>query len=316
MQSLKLRVQVLCAVGLASVAAVACDQALAPRYQHPNDGSGGSAVGDSNPGGSGTGTVPSGGSDPGASSGAGGSVASDGTAGASGSAGASAAGNGGTSNTSSGSGGGGGSGGSPAVDMCAHIGPRTRTDLTPTNGRVECATNDFGVEGDWKINSADPALITSGFTGSMVCANGTIAQVVATPTSGGQPDFGRYWGGGLAFVMHNGGAGFLAEAYDATANGLTGISVKLSGATIPAEMRFKFKMIGINDSYCSEVKNPTSGQAIMLHTGDAIHNCWAPDSASTLDVTMIENYEVQVVSQTSMAVPFDICLTEIKALTD
>jgi hypothetical protein len=51
-------------------------------------------------------------------------------------------------------------------------------------------------------------------------------------------------------------------------------------------------------------------------TGDAVHDCWAPDNASTLDVTMIENYEVQVVSQTSMAVPFDFCLTEITALTN
>ncbi len=319
MQSLKLGVQVLCAVGLASVAAIACDQALAPQYQHPSDSSGGSAGVDSNPGGSGTGTIPSGGSNPVASSGAGGSAGNDGTAATSGSGGASAGGTSGASNVgggSGGTGGSGGSGGSPTVDMCAHSGPRTRTDLTPTNGRVECATNDFGVEGDWKINSADPALITSGFTGSMVCANGTIAQVGATPTSGGQPDFGRYWGGGIALVMHNEGAGFLADPYNATANGLTGISVKMSGATIPAEMRFKFKMIGINDSYCSEVKTPTSGQTIVLHTGDAVHNCWAPDSASTLDVTMIENYEVQVVSQTTMAVPFDFCLTEIKALTD
>jgi hypothetical protein len=73
-------------------------------------------------------------------------------------------------------------------------------------------------------------------------------------------------------------------------------------------------MIGVNDSFCKEVDGATSGQTIVLHTGDAVHNCWQPDNTATLDVTMLENYEVQVVSQTSGDVPFDFCLTEITAL--
>jgi hypothetical protein len=74
-------------------------------------------------------------------------------------------------------------------------------------------------------------------------------------------------------------------------------------------------MIGSNENYCLELKGATSGQTITLHTGDAVHNCWAPDNASTLDITMIENYEVQVVSQTTEAVPFDFCLTNITAIS-
>jgi len=307
-----------------SVAAVGCDEPLAPQYQqHPGGGTGGGAGTDSNPGSSGTSAVPNGGSDPTSSAGSGGGAA---TAGSSGTGGASVGGAGGAGGTgggtdsggSSGTSGTAGSGGSPIADPCAHTGPQTKTDLTPTNGRVECATNDFGIEGDWKINSADPALITSAFTGSMVCANGTIAQVVATTTSGGEPDFGRYWGGGIALIMHNEGAGFLAQPYNATANGLTGISVKITAGAkpIPAQMRFKFKMTTSNESYCIEVDGATSGQTVTLHTRDAKHNCWMPDTTSTLDPTTIENYEVQVVSQTSMAVPFDFCLSEITALTD
>ena len=306
----------LCVVGLASVALVACDQALAPQYQQGAGGSSGSS--DTNPGGSGTSPVSNGGSDPLSTSGAGGSDATAGSSGSGGSSGGGgaggASGTGGAGGTGVGTGGGSGSGGSPTVDLCTHTGARTKTDLTPTDGRVECATNDFGIEGDWKLNSSDPDLMSTTFTGSLVCGKGQIAQVVATPTSNGAPDFGRYWGGGIAFVMHNEGKGFVAEPYNATANGLAGISVKISGATIPAEMRFKFKMIGINDSFCAEVKNPTSGQTITLHTGDAVHDCWAPDNTLTLDATMIENYEVEVVSQTTMAVPFDFCLTEITAL--
>jgi hypothetical protein len=256
-------------------------------------------------------------------SGSGGSSGDVGTAGTAGSAGASvggaSAGSGGASagagaggTSSSGTGGGGGGGMTSVPNACVHTGPRTLTNLTPTNGNLTCTTNDFGIEGDWKLNSSDPQLMTTSFTGATVCASGTIAQVVSTATSGGLPDYGRYWGGGIAFPMNEVGGN--VAPYDATLNGLSGISATISGATIPAQMRFKFKMIGVNDSFCVEVDGATSGQNVVLHTADAKHNCWSPDTALTLDPTMIENYEVQVVSQSSKAVPFDFCLTNITAI--
>jgi hypothetical protein len=319
MESLKLRVRVLCVVGLTGAAAAACGD-LPTQGQPSSGGATSSAGSDSNPGSSGTTAIASGGSTPVSSGGSGGTAGSDSTAGSS-SSGASAGGTGGTSGSGGTAGtdstaGSGGSGGSPAPDPCLHTGPRTRTDLTPTNGRVECTTNDFGIEGDWKINSSDPQLMTSNFSGSMVCASGTIARVIATPTSMGMPDFGRYWGGGLAFVLHTLSAGGTGFAYDATANGLAGISLKITAntGTLPAQMRFKFKMIGTNNDFCKEVDNATSGDTITLKTGDAVHNCWAPDTMAVLDPTMLENYEVQVVSQASMAVPFDFCLSQITAL--
>lgn len=323
MESLKLRARVLCAIGLGFAATVACgDLTPAP----VSNGSAGSSGSDTNPdpGSSGSGTVSSAGSDQGTSGGSdggagGGTSDAGGTAGNSDAGVAGSAGSGGTSSTDAGgTSSSSGSGGAPVTDNCAHAGAQTRTDLTPTNGRVECTSNDFGVEGDWKLNSSDPQLMTTNFSGSMVCGNGTIAQVIATATSNGQPDFGRYWGGGLAFVMHTETPGGPALPYSAPANGLTGISATITAntGTIPAQMRFKFKMIGSNDSYCKEVDGATSGQTIALHTGDAIHNCWAPDNTSTLDATMIENYEVDIVSQTSGAVPFDFCLTQITALTN
>ena len=235
-----------------------------------------------------------------------------GSGGTGGAAGGGAGGSGGTSVSGGGSVSTGGGGMTSVPDACMHTGPRTLTDLTPNNGQLTCATNDFGVQGDWKLNSSDPQLMTTTFTGSMVCASGTIAQVIATATSNGQPDFGRYWGGGVAFPMNE--VGGIVSGYDAPLNGLAGISATISGSTIPAQMRFKFKMIGINDSFCIEVDGATSGQNVVLHTADAKHNCWAPDTTLTLDATMIENYEVQVVSQTSEAVPFNFCLTNITAI--
>lgn len=321
MESLKLRVRVLCAISLAVAAAAACGD-LTPTPVSSN-ASAGSSSSETNPdpGSSGSGTTSSAGSDQGTSGGSGGGDTPDagGTAGSSDAGVAGSAGSAGSSSTDAGgAGGSSGSTGTPVTDPCTHTGAQTRTDLTPTNGRVECTSNDFGVEGDWKLNSSDPQLMTTNFTGSMVCGSGTIAQVVATATSNGQPDFGRYWGGGIAFVMHTETPGGTALPYNATANGLTGISATITAntGTLPAQMRFKFKMIGSNDSYCKEVDGATSGQTIVLHTGDAIHDCWAPDNTSTLDATMIENYEVDVVSQTTEAVPFDFCLTAITALTN
>jgi hypothetical protein len=317
MESLKLRVRVLCAIGLGFAAATACGD-LTPTPAS-SDASAGSSNSQTNPdtGSSGSGTVSSAGSGQATSggSGGGGGDTSD-AGGTAGSSDAGVAGSAGSSSTDAGgASGSAGSTGSSTTDSCTHTGPQTRTDLTPTNGRVECTSNDFGVEGDWILNSSDPQLMTTNFSGSMVCGSGTIAQVVATPTSNGQPDFGRYWGGGLAFVMHTETPGGPALPYNAVANGLTGVSATITG-TIPAQMRFKFKMIGSNDSYCKEVDGATSGQTIALHTGDAVHDCWAPDNTSTLDATMIENYEVDVVSQTTEAVPFNFCLTQITALSN
>lgn len=329
MVSNKLRVRMLSAIVVAGIGVAACDQELAPQYQHPGGSAGTTSNMDpgssgTNPGSAGTDSVPVGGTG-GDGSASGGTAGSDITAAGNAGTGGVAA-SGGSAGTAAGGAGAGtggsapvagttGSGGDTTVDMCAHTGARTKTDLTPTNGRLTCATNDFGIEGDWKLNSADPDLMTVDFSGSNVCGKGKIHQVIAT-TAGGAPDYGRYWGGGLAFAMHTDVPGGPSVPYNATTNGLAGISATISGATIPMEMRFKFKMFGSNENYCKEVMGATSGQSIVLHTGDAVHNCWSPDSTSTLDVTNIENYEVQVVSQTSGDISFDFCLTNITALAN
>ncbi len=321
MVSNKLRVQMVCAVVLTGVGLAACSD-LTPipaggsaGTANMNSGSSGSSPVD-NSGGSAVSTGATGGDTSTATGGTGGSDSS--TAGTVSTGGdTTSAGSGGASAGSGGSGATAGStstGGGTTVDMCAHTGARTQTNLTPTDGRLTCATNDFGIEGDWKLNSSDPQLMTVDFTGSNVCGKGQIAQVIATATSNGAPDYGRYWGGGLAFALHTESAGGTSEPYDATTNGLGGISATISGATIPAEMRFKFKMFGSTENYCKEVMGATSGQTITLMTGDAVHNCWAPDNTMTLDATSLENYEVQVVSQTTANVPFDFCLTNISAI--
>jgi len=323
MVSKKLQVRMLCAVVVTGVGLAACTDLGPPQA----GGSAGSSSSNMNQGSSGASPMTTGGTSDQTSSGGGDNSSAAGTGGSDASSagsgsigGDTSSGGSGTGGASAGTAGGGASAGttgvagSTATDPCAHTGARTRTDLTPTSGRVECATNDFGIEGDWKLNSSDPPLMTTDFTGSNVCGKGQIAQVIATATSNGAPDYGRYWGGGLAFALHTESAGAISEVYNASTNGFGGISLTISGATIPAEMRFKFKMFGSNENYCKEVKGATSGQIITLNTGDAVHNCWAPDSTSTLDVTSLENYEVQVVSQTTGNVPFDFCLTNITAI--
>ncbi len=323
MGSKKLRVRMVCAVIVTGIGAAACTDLGPPAAA----GSAGASNMTTNAGNSGTSADTSGGGTDQTSSGATGGDTSS-TTGGTGGSDTSVAGGGASGATTSGGAGGAsagtsgatssagtsGVGGGTVDDMCTHTGARTQTSLTPTDGRLTCATNDFGIEGDWKLNSSDPQLMTVDFTGSNVCGKGQIAQVIATATSNGAPDYGRYWGGGLAFAMHTEVAGGTSEPYDALSNGLGGISVTIAGATIPAEMRFKFKMFGSNENYCKEVMGATSGQTITLNTGDAVHNCWAPDNASTLDVTNIENYEVQVVSQTTENVPFDFCLSNITAI--
>jgi len=296
-------------VGMTAV--VACDQALRQEPTHNSSaGTGNSQAGDNS-------VVPQGGSGVTVTGGSGGSAGGDAAGSAGTPSGGSAGSGGGDTGGSAGSVSSGGGGGVPVyVDPCAPVtGTRTKTDLTPTDGRITCAQDDFGIQGDWKLNTFDNAKypMVVDFSGSKVCTSGTMPQVIPTPPAT-TPDYGYYWGTGVALVMHNEAQGGSSEPYNATTNGLGGISAKISGKTIPKDLRFKFKMIGSNDDYCMAVTGATDGQTITLHLSDAINNCWASTHPLTLDPTNIENYEVQVVSNTTAAVPFDFCLSAITAL--
>jgi hypothetical protein len=228
---------------------------------------------------------------------------SDGFGGSGGSAAESAGG-------SSGSGGSGGSESDAGSDAAAGMSAagmvgEPRTAIVSEGGRIVPDSNDFGIDGEWRIFGADTQLLMPTFDKKKVCVKGTILGV-----KGG--DFGRYWGGGLQLVLHNASAGGSPLPYDAKASGLAGLVFEILGPMVPPRIRLKFKMAGTNDSYCRNVE-AVMGDDLDLAVAEALHNCWMPGGAP-VDATNLENFEVHIVPEDPVDIPIDFCVTALTAI--
>ena len=169
--------------------------------------------------------------------------------------------------------------------------------LSFSDGRVSPGSKDYGIDGAWRKFGADSDLITTDFTGGSLCVKGTVKGV-----AGG--DYGRYWGGGVQFVLRASG-----DPYNAAANGVAGISVILEGKSIPSPLRLKFKPSSNTDNYCQNI-DVVPGSPIELTTSTAKRDCWMPGGAP-VDPTALESFDLHIVPESASDISFDFCITKV-----
>lgn len=240
----------------------------------------------------------------------------------------------GTSNSSSGSGNGntagttvlpsGGSdatGGTGGGDLPAGV------PLTPTDGWVDGMSNTIGVQGAMFSYSDDTSGmgLTPDFTGSNACIKGAAAKVdlKCTPMAPATDCYGQFWGAAIGLnlnqptVMTDGMAmGGDPMPYDGSA--LKGFAFEVSGSMVPAPKDIRFKVEGPSGEFCNvSTTKPIKAGANTFMFDDLITACWKPVMGAATGTTVkgsLIKIAWQVVTNSASTVPFDFCISNVRAL--
>ena len=239
------------------------------------------------------------------------------------------AGAGNTGNTGGGTGG--SSGGSGGSGMVAEGIP-----LTAMEGWVD-ASEAIGIQG--AIFAYGDATSKMGwmenFVGANACLKGTAAKVdmMSTPcttmmfTSPATDCYGEYWGAAIGLNLNQPIDPVSMKGvdppltFDAAAKGVTGFAFEISGEVVPTSLRFKVE--NATGEFCNigavkaVVKGANSFKFADLHT-----KCWEKKETAMMNPTAetgntnLIKIGWQVVTNTTSTVPFDYCVSNIRALTN
>jgi hypothetical protein len=180
---------------------------------------------------------------------------------------------------------------------------------------------DFGIQGafytfgDFTDGDSNGVVGTSTITpesfagtGAKVCASGMAGVVV-------DKQYSDYWGAAVGLNLSQEENVDTALPYNATMHGVTGFSFTIEGTEVlPAdgELRFNVKVAGDTNNYCAEI---TSSGNVSFRFSELQKSCWEPEAVFP-DATNLEALHWQYVTNDSTGYAFDICITELRALTN
>ena len=220
-------------------------------------------------------------------------------------------------------------GGSPAAggdDLPAGV------PLTAADGWIAGDTNTLKIQGAFFAYADTFSMVNqmSDFTGSNVCMNGSAAQVVmpCTVVPPATDCYGTYFGAAIGLNLNqptdpDSGKGGTAVAYDATA--IKGFAFDVVGpatgtAQIPAASAFRFQVEDdAKIDYCNvPTKKIVAGPNTVMFT-DLVEACYSiktdpPNTVATTVQSKIVKIAWQVVTNTASAVPYNFCITNLRAL--
>ena len=245
--------------------------------------------------------------------------------------------------SSGGSGGGGGTGGGSGIA------------LVPSADGFFDGTNEAGILGAWysygdwynPAAGAGDCAVMGGFTaaecsnietpvpgepftntGGKMCTKGTAAKVInmAGTTT---PAYSAVWGTGIGFDLNNGGTddGGTGQklAWDATAHGITGFAFDIDTPPVGGQMRVEFPTnavpgtTDINAAYWggagANLSPINTGKTYSFKLADVGGPNYLT-SPMPFDKTKIISIQFHVVTNTSSAIPFEYCISNLRALKD
>lgn len=144
-----------------------------------------------------------------------------------------------------------------------------------------------------------------------VCLSG-VASEVQTPAGATMPDYGRYWGGGLALNLADPGG--MAGAGPWTRGPVTGFSFTVTGPMIPPSIRFNANATGGAAAFCVN-DIPTAG-VTQIQLSTLLEACYnTPPGAALAPTATLQSIQWQVVTVVDASTPFDFCIENLTALT-
>lgn len=243
--------------------------------------------------------------------------------------GASGSSNPGTSgSTNTGTGGGAGGGG----DMPAVAG----VPLTLMDGWVDGMSNTLMIQGAMFSYSdphtaMGPPVMAETHTGDKVCITGTASMVdlKCTPMAPATDCYGEFWGAAIGLNLNQviGADGMGGDPMPFDASAIKGFAFTIDGAAIPDAKSFRFKVEGGGSEYCNTGTTVTGApMAKAVKAGenafmfeDLITSCWKPVAgAPTAAMTKASVLKIawQVVTNDKSKVPFDFCVSNVRAITE
>ncbi len=199
--------------------------------------------------------------------------------------------------------------------------------LIPADGWLDGSANRLRIQGAF-FAAADvesESSMTSDFTGSDACLKGSAARVDLTcpPVAPATDCYGMYWGAMIGLNLnqaldpsdHTGGT---AQPFDASS--LQGFSFVVTGNTVPAPSSFRFQVESSDgDVYCNV---PTKKVLLGVNTflfSDLVSECFwissdPPNPSAQTVQSALTRIEWQVVTNTTSQVPYDFCISNVRAL--
>lgn len=235
----------------------------------------------------------------------------------------------GASGSSTGTGGS-GTGGSGDVTPVAGV------PLTIMDGWVDGMSNTLMIQGamfeyaDEHTKAGPPALMATK-TGDKVCITGTAAMVdlKCTPMPPATDCYGEFWGAAIGLNMHQeiGADGMGGDPMPFDASAIKGFAFTIDGTAIPDAKSFRFKVEGGGAEYCNTgttVTGAPMAKAVKMGENsfmfdDLITSCWKPVAgAPTATTTKASVLKIawQVVTNDKSKVPFDFCVSNVRAITE
>ena len=210
--------------------------------------------------------------------------------------------------------------------------------LTPdAGGWVDGMGNTLGIQGAM-FSYADTTTLAT-MTGTCdvcespmtidagkVCIKGTAAKVDmnCTPEPPAVDCYGTFWGAAIGLNLHqeinpDTMMGDPPTPYDAAAAGIKGFSFEISGTTVPTSIRFKVEKPGATaDSaveYCTTSMTPILTGPNTVTFDQLVTECWTTGGTPATEATsMLTKIAWQVVTNATSEVPFDFCVSNVRAV--
>jgi hypothetical protein len=201
--------------------------------------------------------------------------------------------------------------------------------LTSADGWVDAMSNTLGIQGAMfayadETSKAGPPAMAEDFVGPNACISGTAAKVDMTSmpcatkmfTPPATDCYGQYWGAAIGLNLNQPidmttMMGADPMPFDASA--ITGFAFEISGAAVPTSLRFKVE--DATGEYCTPPAKPVKLGNNTFMFSDLMTQCWKAGGTSAEGAkSAIIKIAWQVVTNDKAAVPFDYCVSNVRAL--
>lgn len=168
---------------------------------------------------------------------------------------------------------------------------------------------DADSDGIVGTSTISPDMFGAG-SGTQVCATGSAGAVI-------DGNYDDYWGAAIGLNLKQEVGSDEALPFNATATNppVTGFSFNIAGGNpLPTggELRFNVKVAGDTNNYCAKILAPGPNSFRLT---ELLQSCWTPQQV-TPDPSKLEALHWQYVTKEGMSYDFDLCITELRALTD
>jgi hypothetical protein len=196
--------------------------------------------------------------------------------------------------------------------------------LNPTNGWVDGTSNQFAIQGSLFADADSTSIksLTSNWSGGRACITGTAAKVDTTSapcttlmfTPPAEDCYGQYWGAAVGLNLNQRVVAGPPLPFDAAA--LAGFAFEISGETVPAPSALRIQVEGPAGKFCnaSTIKIRVGDNAVLF--SDLFVTCWMPWDQPTAETAKSALVSVKwwVVTNSQAVVPFDFCVSNIRAI--